>query len=33
MEGGKIQVCLNDNYDIYMKGSAETICIGEFLNL
>lgn len=30
-EGGELQVELEGNYEIYMKGGAKTICIGEFM--
>jgi len=30
-EGGEVFVELDSNYNILMKGSAETICTGEFL--
>ena len=30
-EGGELQVELEEDYEIYMKGGAKTICVGEFL--
>lgn len=32
-EGGQLQVELKDNYNIYMKGGATTICTGKMLDL
>lgn len=32
-EGGSLQVQLEDNYEIYMKGGAQTICVGNFVDL
>lgn len=32
-EGGELQVELKDNYEIYMKGEATTICTGAMLGL
>ena len=32
-EGGNLEVQLKENYEIFMKGSATTICNGEFLNI
>lgn len=32
-EGGSLQIELKDDYEIYMKGSANTICTGEFFNI
>lgn len=31
-EGGDLQVELKADYEIYMKGGAKTICIGEFMS-
>lgn len=32
-EGGNLQVQLEANYEIYMKGGAQTICVGNFVDL
>lgn len=32
-EGGFLEVALQEDYEIFMKGTASTICIGEFCNL